>query len=516
MNIAQLLYKAALSHGALSAIAIGTSVVCDYATLARRVGVMAGNLRDRFGLGPGERVAIAMSNRPEYLEVKYAIWHAGLVAVPINAGLHAREFQYVLNHSGARVCFASPELAPTIAALADETETLETVISSDDRDYAALGDGEYRRVADVAPEDPAWLFYTSGTTGRPKGAVLTHRTLLVMTLSYFADIEPVHPGATVIHAAPLSHGSGLYGLPFVAKAGTSVISESGKFDPDEMLRLIAAWPNTSFFAVPTLITRMVNVDAAGAADTRNLNTIVYGGAPMYVSDLHKALALLGPRLTQIYGQGETPMTATILTKAHHADSEHPRYLERLRSAGISRTDTEVRIVDTDDEPLPSGEVGEVVVRGDVVMKGYWNNPDATAESLRGGWLHTGDLGSMDEDGFLTIRDRSKDMVISGGTNVYPREIEEVLLRHNGVLECSVIGRPHPDWGEEVVAFVVPRATTSVTEVELDQLCVDNIARFKRPRAYFFIDRLPKSNYGKILKTALREQLREEEAGPQTG
>ncbi len=509
MNIAQLLNKAALSCGELPAVAVGTAVVHDYAALARRVGTIAGNLRQRFGLAPGDRVAIAMSNRPEYIEIKYAIWQAGLVAVPINAGLHPREFQYILSHSGARLCLAGPELAPIIAALISETETLEAVVSTEDAEYATLSQGEYFDVAEVAPDDAAWLFYTSGTTGRPKGATLTHRVLLVMTLSYYADIEAVEPGATVIHAAPLSHGAGLYGLPFVAKAGVSVIPESRRFEPDEMLRLIAAWPRTSFFGVPTMVTRMINSDAAGSADTGNLSTIVYGGAPMYVADLRKALALLGPKLVQIYGQGETPMTATILTKAHHADSEHPNYLDRLRSAGVSRTDTEVRIVDEEDKPLPTGEIGEIVVRGDVVMKGYWNNPQATAESLRGGWLHTGDLGSIDEDGFLTIRDRSKDMVISGGANVYPREIEEVLLRHAGVLECSVIGRPHPEWGEEVVAFVVARPDAEVSETKLDRMCLDNIARFKRPRAYFFIDRLPKNNYGKILKTALRERLAEQ-------
>ena len=513
MNIAQLLNKAALSYGHLPAVAVGTTVTHDYAELARRVGAIAGNLRRRFGLAPGDRVAIAMSNRPEYLEIKYAIWQAGLVVVPINAGLHPREIQYILSHSGARLCLAGPELAPTIATLIDETETLEAVVSTNDAEYATLGQGDYLNVAEVAADDAAWLFYTSGTTGRPKGATLTHRGLLVMTLSYYADIEAVEPGATVIHAAPLSHGAGLYGLPFVAKAGVSVIPESRKFEPDEMLRLIAAWPRTSFFGVPTMVTRMINSDAGGTADTGNLRTIIYGGAPMYVADLRKALSLLGPKLVQIYGQGETPMTATALTKAHHADSAHPHYLERLRSAGVSRTDTEVRIVDEADKSLPTGEIGEVVVRGDVVMKGYWNNPQATAESVRGGWLHTGDLGSMDADGFLTIRDRSKDMVISGGSNVYPREIEEVLLRHAGVLECSVIGRPHPEWGEEVIAFVVARPGAEVSEAELDRMCLDNVARFKRPRAYFFIDRLPKSNYGKILKTALRERLAD---GPEQG
>ena len=200
------------------------------------------------------------------------------------------------------------------------------------------------------------------------------------------------------------------------------------------------------------------------------------------------------------------MTITALSKSCHADANHPRYLERLGSAGIARSDVEVRVVDADDRDLPPGEVGEVLVRGDVVMRGYWNNPQASAETLREGWLHTGDLGAFDADGFLTLKDRSKDMLISGGSNIYPREIEEVLLRHPGVLEVSVVGRPHRDWGEEVVAFVVPRLEATVTAEDLDRLCLETMARYKRPRAYFFIDSLPKNNYGKVLKTTLRQQL----------
>jgi long-chain acyl-CoA synthetase len=200
------------------------------------------------------------------------------------------------------------------------------------------------------------------------------------------------------------------------------------------------------------------------------------------------------------------MTITALSKAMHADCTHPRYLERLGSAGIARTDVEVRVVDADDGDLPPGEIGEVVVRGDVVMRGYWHDPEASAETLRGGWLYTGDLGAFDEDGFLTLKDRSKDMIISGGSNIYSREIEEVLLRHPGVLEVAVVGRPHRDWGEEVVACVVPRPQATVTAEALDRLCLDTMARYKRPRAYVFVDSLPKNNYGKVVKTVLRQQL----------
>ena len=506
MNIARLLDRAARSYGGLPAVAVGTTVVLNYAELAARARAIAGGLRRDFGLAPGERVAIAMKNCAPYFEIQNAIWQAGLVAVPVNAGLHAREIHYILENSASRVCFASAEIAEAVAPLVASLERLDAVVSPGDRAYRQLLDAPDMNAAEVEATDAAWLFYTSGTTGRPKGATLTHRNLLMMTLSYYADIDTVVPGETIVHAAPLSHGSGLYGLPFVAKGGVGVIPESGGFEPDEMFALMAAWRGVSFFAVPTMVTRLVNAPASAAADTVGLKTIVYGGAPMYLEDLRRALDAFGPKLAQIYGQGETPMTITGLTKAHHADVEHPRYAERLASTGIARTDVEVRVVDESDREVPAGEIGEVAVRGDVVMKGYWENPAATAESLRGGWLHTGDLGAMDEDGFLTLKDRSNDMIVSGGANVYPREIEEVLMRHPGVLECSVIGRAHPEWGEEVVAFVVAKPEAGVAEDELDRLCLDNVARFKRPRAYFFLDRLPKSNYGKILKTVLRERL----------
>jgi acyl-CoA synthetase (AMP-forming)/AMP-acid ligase II len=327
-----------------------------------------------------------------------------------------------------------------------------------------------------------------------------------MTLSYFADIDTITPHDCTIHAAPMSHGSGLYALPHVAKAANHVIPVSGGFDLDELLELIAVYQGVTCFFAPTMVTRLVNHPTVSSMDTSHLKTLIYGGGPMYVEDLRRALELFGPKLVQIYGQGEAPMTITALSKALHAATSQPRYLERLGSAGIARSDVEVRVVDADDRDLPPGEVGEVLVRGDVVMQGYWNNPQASAETIRGGWLHTGDLGAMDTDGFLTLKDRSKDMVISGGSNIYPREIEEVLLRHTGVLEVSVVGRPHREWGEEVVAFVVRRPEATVTVEELDRLCLDSMARYKRPRAYVFVDSLPKNNYGKVLKTALRQHL----------
>jgi long-chain acyl-CoA synthetase len=361
-------------------------------------------------------------------------------------------------------------------------------------------------LVDRRPDDPAWLFYTSGTTGRPKGATLTHRNLLMMSLSYFADIDPVGANDSILHAAPISHGSGLYGLPHVARGAVSVIPESGGADPAEIAALIRRWPGMSFFAAPIMVKRLAGDPDIVAADLTNLKTIIYGGAPMYLADLEAALDVFGPRLAQIYGQGETPMTITALSKADHADRGDPRWRDRLQSVGFPRTDVEVRVVGDDDLELPTGEIGEVVVRGDVVMAGYWNQPEATAETLRGGWLHTGDVGSFDDDGYLTLRDRSKDLIISGGMNIYPREVEEALLRHPGVRAVSVVGRPDPEWGEAVVAFVVADGDAPPTVDDLDRTCLDTIARFKRPKDYRFVDALPTNNYGKVLKRELRDLL----------
>ncbi len=489
MNLAHLLHAVARRLPQAAAIALGTRTVATNAQLALRVQTLAAGMLGRHRLGPGDRVALAMKNCPEYYEVLFACWHAGLTAVPMNAKLHPKEFAYILGNCGAKLCFATPDLAASIAG----TEVLAT----GSRDYRGL-EGTPAAPAEVRPQDVAWLFYTSGTTGVPKGAMLTHRNLLFSNQAYFADIDKLAPGDSILHAAPLTHGSGLYGLPHLAAGALNVIPESDGFEPEEIFRLIAAHRGVSFFAAPTMLVRLLASPAAGGADLRNLKTITYGGAPMYVADCVRAIELFGPRLYQLFGQGESPMTITGLPQSDHAARS------RLESCGFARTGVEVKVFDDADRELPAGEVGEIVTRSDCVMAGYWDNPAATAQALRGGWLHTGDLGSLDEAGYLGIRDRSKDMIISGGANIYPREIEEVLLRHPAVAECSVVGRPHPEWGEEVVAFVV--RSGDVDARQLDELCLGHIARFKRPRDYRFVDALPKNNTGKVLKTELRKGL----------
>jgi acyl-CoA synthetase (AMP-forming)/AMP-acid ligase II len=491
------------------ALAEGERVHATWGTFAAAVAGAAAGLGNDFGLSPGDRVAIVMRNRPEYLEALFAVWHAGLVAVPVNARLHRDEIAYILEHSGAVVAVTDAEHADDVESLIGTVASLQAVLVAPDERWNRLTAAAPAALVNRRPEDPAWLFYTSGTTGRPKGATLTNRNLIMASLSYFADIDPVMPHDCILHAAPLSHGSGLYGLPHIARGALSVVPESGGVDGDEIAALLQRWPGMSFFAAPTMIKRLAGDRAVAGADLSNLKTIIYGGAPMYLADLEDALAVFGPRLAQIYGQGETPMTITALSKADHADQLHPRWRERMQSVGATRTDVEVRVVDEHDRELPLDEIGEVVVRGDVVMAGYWNQPDATAETLRRGWLHTGDVGSFDSDGYLTLRDRSKDLIISGGMNIYPREVEEALLRHPGVRAAAVVGRPDPEWGEAVVAFIVAANGGAPPIDDLDRTCIESIARYKRPKEYRFVETLPTNNYGKVLKRELRDQLRSE-------
>jgi fatty-acyl-CoA synthase len=316
-----------------------------------------------------------------------------------------------------------------------------------------------------------------------------------MTLSHLADFDAPDENCSLIHGAPMSHGSGLYVSPYVLRGARQVVPASGAFEPDEFLDMCEHHPGCSAFLAPTMVQRLVQT---GRPCPRNLQTVVYGGGPMYVDSLKKAMAAFGPIFVQLYGQGEAPMTITGLRRADHVNADDAI----LGSVGYARSGVDVAVLAADGSPAAIDQIGEIVCRGDVVMSGYWKNPDATAATLREGWLHTGDMGSFDARGFLTLRDRSKDVVISGGSNIYPREVEEVLIEHPGVSEACVVGAPDPEWGEIVVAFIVG----SVSAAELDAHLLERIARFKRPKRYEFVDELPKNSYGKVLKRDLRAQL----------
>ncbi len=504
MNIAEFLARTARVSPERPALFHGETCLCDYREFASRAARIAGALTRCHGLAEGERVVVFMSNCAEYLEVLYGVWWAGLVAVPVNAKLHPREVAWIVEDAQAAAIFLCPERAPGMLALLPDLPGVRQTFTAGSSAYTGLLASEPLPLCHRAPDDLAWLFYTSGTTGRPKGVMLTHRNLANMVACYFMDVDEVSPDDAIVYAAPMSHGAGLYNFMHVIKGARHVVPRSGGFDEAELVELAACVGRLSMFAAPTMVKRLVEHVAASGADVSGFKTIVYGGGPMYVADIRRALAVMGDRFVQIYGQGESPMTITALSRAQLAGRDHPRWAERIASVGAAQSLVEVRVAGPDGEPLPAGEVGEVLVRGDVVMRGYWRNEAATTRALREGWLWTGDMGSLDEDGFLTLRDRSKDVIISGGSNIYPREVEEVLLRHPGVHEVSVVGKPDPEWGEVVVAFLV--AGEDVDERALDALCLAEIARFKRPREYRFVDALPKNNYGKVLKTELRRQL----------
>ena len=508
MTLAHLLLRQAQRQPLAPAILDGTEPHASYFEWAARSAALAGHLRAG-GLQAGDRVLLFAHNHPRYLELLWGLWWAGLVAVPVNAKLHPREVEWIAADAGAQLAFVTRDVAPE--ALAGVAHQVDIESMEADSLLAPVAELATAPITERAPEDIAWLFYTSGTTGRPKGVMLTQRNLMTMGLGYFADVDPIARGDAIVYAAPISHGAGIYAIPHLMAGARHVVPASGGVDPAELFALGRRIGPLSLFAAPTIVGRLVDHAAHNGLSpedcARSFKTIVYGGAPMYVADIQRALAVMGPRFVQIYGQGETPMVGAVLCRADLADTSHPRHLDRIASVGVAQTPVRVRVTDTQGHDLPLGEIGEIVVQGDSVMAGYWANPDATAAAIKNGWLFTGDMGALDADGYLTLKDRSKDLIISGGSNIYPREVEEALLTADGVAEVAVVGEADAEWGENVVAFVVAQAGAALTESALDAHCLAHIARFKRPKRYIFVSELPKNNYGKVLKTELRGRLR---------
>ena len=497
MNIATWLHQTSRTWPRRPAIYDGATLTADYGTLGRRCGALAWSLSRRHGVGVGDRVAVFASNCPEYLEILHAIWWLGAVAVPINHKLHPSEAGWIEGDSGATLTLTDSSEKPGPAP--------RLVIGT--REYLdMLEGGVIDAPAEVSRDALAWLFYTSGTTGKPKGVMLTHDNLLHMSLCYGLDVDQPSHRQVALYAAPMSHGAGLYSFPFIRAAAAHLIPQSRGFDPGEILNLAGEPGNLCFFAAPTMIKRLIARAKEVGHDGSGIRTIIYGGGPMYAADIDAALAQFGPRFVQIYGQGESPMTITALSRELVADQTHPNWRRRRDSVGVAQSAVQVAVLGEDLVPLEHGAVGEVAVRGPTVMRGYWRNEAATTATVRDGWLLTGDLGVMDEDGFVTLTDRSKDVVISGGSNIYPREVEEVLLRHPSISEAAVVGVPEAEWGEEVVAFVVTVPGTACGKDELDSWCRAHMASFKKPKRYFFADELPKNSYGKVLKKDLRDRL----------
>jgi long-chain acyl-CoA synthetase len=501
-NLAGLLDGPARWRAGEPAVRLGERVVRTWSELAGAVAARAGGLRDQLGVRPGDTVGLFAANSPEYLELMLAVWHAGGVVVPISSRLHDKETAALLGVSEARACVVSAEVAAGLGSHAPDGCRLVVVGEAEER---ALMRGA--AIEPVAREltDDAWIFFTSGTTGSPKGARLSHGNLMAMAAAYHADVDTVGPGDQLIHVAALSHASGLFALPFLARGAAQVLPESGGFDAGELVGLLTAGDRSTFFVPPTLLRRLAAAPGAGAAAGR-LGRVIVGAAPVRAADLREGIGVFGACLWNGYGQGESPCTITGMGPAAMAAALAAGDDQLLASVGAARWGMRVRVLGDDGAPRAAGEIGEVVADGPTVMSGYLNAQTATAETLRDGWLHTGDLGRFDAGGRLTLVDRVKDMVISGGYNVYPSEVERVLLADPSVQDAAVLGVPDAEWGERVVAFIVAAPGSELDTAALDRRCLGEIARHKRPREYHAVPALPRNAAGKVLKRELRGGL----------
>ena len=497
-NVAATLGQASRRHADHLAVRHGERSL-TYAELDDAVRRFASSLAAH-GLQRGDRVAVYAKNCPEYVIAMYGAFAAGMVFVPVNAKLAGPELEVILESSRARLLVHDPKGAAAVRQVTGGDLTTVEVGPEFDR-FLADGSGT-AQPADVEADDLAWLFYTSGTTGRPKGAMLTHRNLTAMTWLELADVCDYRADDVVLHLAPLSHGGGLYLLGAIARGATNLIPTEASFDPAEALRTIERERVTVIaFLAPTMIVMLLDADAQVRADTSSLRRAVYGGAPLHLAHARRMVDRFGTAFVQIYGQGESPMTITYLDLAGAPVDD-----ALLTSAGVPHPGVEVAVLDEADRPVPVGSPGQICVRGDTVMTGYLDNPAATAETLRNGWLHTGDVGRFDEHGRLTLLDRDKDVIISGGTNIYPREVEDALLAHPAVHEVIVFGEHDDVWGESVTAVVVPTPGTAATAEELIDWCRTRIASFKKPKRLVFVEALPTSATGKVLRRELRATL----------
>ena len=471
--------------------------VWSWAELDARVDRLAAALRT-LGIGPGDRVLVHARNGNPMFESLWACLKIGAVWVPTNVRLTPPEVAYLAKASGARAMIRDHGFADHAAAGC-------VVIAVGD---ARPGEHDYETLlaqatpppphheADVGRDDPCWFFFTSGTTGRPKAAVLTHGQMGFIITNHLADLMPgltEHDVSLVV--APLSHGAGLHALSQVARGACSVLLPGERLDSGIAWELIARHRVTNMFTVPTILNMMV---ADPAAAPHALRHVIYAGAPMYRADQTRALERLGPCLVQYFGLGEVTGCITVLRPDQHSlDDAAPGAL----SCGAPRTGMDVAILDAAGDHATQGEI---CVRGPGVFTGYFQNPAANEKAFRHGWFHTGDLGHLDARGFLHITGRASDMFISGGSNIYPREVEEALLLHPAVLECAVVGLPHPRWGEAGVACVVLRH--DATAEDLLRHLEARLARYKHPRSFVFWPDLPRSAYGKVPKSLLAARL----------
>ena len=503
-NLAHLLLQTARRFPARPAI-IWRDRTWTWAEFTQRVQRAAGALAER-GVQHGDRILLHARNSNAVLETMFASWMLGAVWVPTNFRLTPPEVAYLARSSGAAVHIFDDAFPDHAAMARAENPAARLHLSLSEWDALASSPHIVQRTADVDRDHPAWFFYTSGTTGHPKAGVLTHGQLEYVVCNHLCDLMPgttEHDVSLVV--APLSHGAGIHALPQVARGAPSVLLPSERLDCEEAWRLVERHRVTSMFTVPTILTMLTRHDAVDRYDHSSLRYVIYAGAPMYRADQVHALRKLGKVIVQYFGLGEVTGNITVLPRELH-DIDDTK--TKLGSCGFPRTGMDIAILDTDGRHLLPGATGEICVRGPGVFAGYYNNPDATAQATRFGWFHTGDLGHIDEQGFVYITGRASDMYISGGSNVYPREIEEALLLHPAVAEACVVGMPHEKWGEAGVAVLVLCEAAHATEAELLAHLDGRLAKYKWPQHFVFWSELPKSGYGKVTKREVKRLLQE--------
>ena len=468
----------------------------------------AGALAAR-GVRHGDRVLLHARNSNAVLETMFASWMIGAVWVPTNFRLTPPEVAYLARSSGALAHVFDAGFADHAAAARAENPSCRLEISiggSGEDDWGALGAfaTPMTRPADVDRDHPAWFFYTSGTTGRPKAGVLTHGQMDYVVCNHLCDLMPAttEQDASLV-VAPLSHGAGVHAVPQVARGAATIILSGERLDCEEAWRLVEKYRVTNMFTVPTILTMLTRHDSVDRYDHSSLRYVIYAGAPMYRADQVHALRKLGKVLVQYFGMGEVTGNITVLPAALHSEND---WEMPVGSCGFPRTGMDVAIMDEAGHPVGDGVTGEICVRGPGVFAGYHDNVEATAKATAHGWFHTGDLGHMDARGFVYITGRASDMYISGGSNVYPREIEEALLLHPAVAEACVVGMPHEKWGETGVAVLVLEPGADASADELLSHLGDKLAKYKWPQAFVFWSELPKSGYGKVTKRDVKHQL----------
>lgn len=482
-----------------------------WAELDRRVDAMVLALAAR-GIGKGDRVLVQSKNCNQMFEAMFACFRRGAVLVPTNFRLTADEVAYLAQASGAAAMICGAEFPDHAQAAKRAAPSIATMISIGPADFGADYDalvaefpGPRAPEAAVERDDPCWFFFTSGTTGRPKAAVLTHGQMGFVVTNHLCDLMPgtTQRDASLV-VAPLSHGAGIHQLAQVARGAKTVLLGAEKFDVAEAWRLVEQWRVSNMFTVPTILKMLAEHPAADQYDHASLRYVIYAGAPMYREDQKRALRKLGKVLVQYFGLGEVTGNITVLPPELHDPEDGPNV--KLGTCGFARTGMQISIQDEQGRELPAGETGEICVCGPAVFAGYYDNAEANAKAFRDGWFRTGDLGHMDEEGFLYITGRASDMYISGGSNVYPREIEEKMLMHPAVADVAIVGVPDPIWGEVGIAVCVPRPGAALDEEQLLSWLAPKVARYKLPKRVFFWEELPRSGYGKITKKLVRAEL----------